>query len=164
MKRFFKSLGKDIGDSFKKHWLALIGYIISIILPLIIIISQYLTKEPNKWSLPCFVWIPLAVLLIVYWFKLRTFLAVKVNDMKRENRLEKGKYAGFIILCKVLQLLMTIAPFVLCYFIFKELTSISVKIENIFLLLTICESAGGLFILVDTIRNLNFEESKDEEI
>lgn len=160
-KGIFKSIGDDFVNLFKKHYLKLIGYIIMLIIPLVFIVSTYIYKRSTLWALPVFVWIPIAIFIIVYWFKLRTYLAIKVNGMEIENHAEAGKHAGLIIIIKVLQCLMTIAPFLLCYFVFKRIEEASIKVENIFLFLTLCESLGSVFIILDTIKNVvNYNETE----
>lgn len=163
LKEFFISLKNDIIESFKKHWLKVIGLIISIVFPAVYLMVTYIEKKPESWAIPAFVWLPVLVFIFVYWFKLRTYLAIKCESMTRENIAEKGKHAGAIIVLKTLQVAMVITPFVICYFIFKSFADLSIKIENIFLLLTICEAVGGVFIIVDTVVNVvKIEEEKKD--
>ena len=153
-KGFFVSLVEDIKNNLQKHWLKFVGYAISFLLPVVFLTTTYLEKKPESWALPTFVWIPVIVFIFVYWFKLRGYLAIKVSAMQVQNDLEKGKHAGAIIICKTIQVAMTVAPFLLFYYIFGELSRIAIEIQHIFLLLTICEAVGGLFIIIDTIANV----------
>lgn len=162
-KSFFVSLKDDIVEMFKKHWLKIIGYIISVLFPAIYLIVTYIERKPESWALPTFVWLPVIVFVCVYWFKLRTYLAIKCETMTVENNIQKGKHAGAIIILKTLQCAMVVVPFLLCYYIFKSLADLSIKIENIFLLLTICEAVGGLFIILDTIKNVVDYSEKDKD-
>lgn len=170
-KQFFESLKEDIKDLFKKHWLKLIGYIISILVPSITLIVVYCMAKPTSWAVPVFVWLPVIVFVWLYWSKIRTYLAIKVERMTCENSMEKGKHAGAIITIKTLQVIMTIIPFLVLYYVFKSLAEANLKVENLFLLLTICEAVGGLFIIFDTVKNVVDytelenppEENKSEE-
>lgn len=154
-KNFFKSLGQDFKNLFLKHILKLFGYIFMFLAPLIYLITTYIYYKPETWALPIFVWIPIIIFIIVYWFKIRTYLAVKANSFKIENNLQKGKHAGIIILITILQMAMTIAPFVLFYYVFENLEQAMVSIKDIFFILTIFESIGSLFIIFDTIINVS---------
>lgn len=153
-KGFFVSLWNDFKESLKHHYLKLLGYISSFVVPVTYLIVAYVEKKPESWAIPIFVWIPVIVFIFVYWFKLRTYLAVKVAAMQVQNDLEKGKHAGAIIVCKTIQVMMTVAPFLLFYFIFGELSKVAIQLQNIFLFLTVCEAVGGLLIILDTIVNV----------
>lgn len=151
---FFASLWEDLKGSFKKHWLGLIGKTIMFAVPLAYIVFTYIQRTPSKWALPAFAWIPLFVFLIVYWGKLRNYLAIKVSAMRVENNIDKGKRAGAIIIIKTLQVVSTILPFFLCYRIFAAIEAEAMSAKNIFLFITICEAAGGLMVLIDTVANV----------
>lgn len=153
-KAFFSSLWEDIKEAFKKHWIGLIGRVIMFIVPLVYIVAAYIHRTPSKWALPTFAWIPLFVFLIVYWGKLRNYLALKVSAMQTENNLQKGKHAGAIIIIKTLQVVSTILPFFLGYRIFAAIEAEAMTAKNIFLFITICEAAGGFLIMIDTIANV----------
>ena len=162
-KAFFGSLGEDLKDLFKKHYLKLIGYIITYIVPLAYIIVMYLSKKPEKWTLPVFCWIPLIVLVIVYWSKIKSYLAIKVSKMETENSLQKGKHAGAIIICKTIQVIFTVVPFVICYFVFKAIRESIGNTEELFLFIAITMAIGGLFIILDTIKNVvDYDLVEDE--
>lgn len=156
---FFKSIGDDIKNGFKKHILKIIGYLIMFIVPIVILFTMYLEKKPEHWQLPVFVCIPLIVLVLVYYFKLRTHFAVKIERMTIENSQEQGKHAGLIIIAKILEILMAIIPFIACYILFNEISKTAIQIKNIFLMIAICEAVGGLFVIFDTIKNITFEET-----
>lgn len=162
IKGFFVSLKDDFVESLKKHWLKLLGYCVSLIFPAIYLIVTYAEKKPESWALPVFVWLPVIIFVIVYWFKLRTYLAIKCETMQVENNIQKGKHAGALIICKTIQMAMTVIPFLICYYIFKSLAEVDVKIENIFLLLVITESVGGVLIVIDTIKNVVDYSDKEE--
>ena len=98
-KGFFVSLWNDFKESLKHHYLKLLGYIASFVVPVTYLIVAYVEKKPESWAIPIFVWITVIVFIFVYWFKLRTYLAVKVAAMQVQNDLEKGKHAGAIIVC-----------------------------------------------------------------
>lgn len=153
-KGFFISLLDDLKNNFKHHWLKMLGFIVSFGVPVVYLVTTYLEKKPESWAFPVFVWIPVIAFIIVYWAKLRTYLAVKVSAMQIQNDLEKGKHAGAIIICKTIQVAMTVAPFVLLYYVFDSLAKLSIQIQNIFLFLTICEAVGGLLVILDTIANV----------
>lgn len=161
---FFSSLGEDIKNSFKKHAVGLIGKAIMFIVPLVYIISMYIARTPSRWALPAFAWIPLVVFIIVYWGKLRNYLAIKVSAMQVENNIEKGKHAGAIILIKTIQVIFTVLPFLLCYFVFNELEAQSVSVKSVFLFITVCETLGGLMLIFDAIANcIDYGEDKEDE-
>lgn len=151
---FFSSIWDDFVNSLKKHWLGLIGKAIMFIVPLVYVVATYIQHTPSKWSLPVFAWIPLFVFLIVYWGKLRNYMAIKVNAMQVENNIDKGKHAGAIIIIKTLQVISTILPFFLCYRVFAAIEAEAMSAKNIFLFITICEAAGGLLVLIDTVANV----------
>lgn len=151
---FFVSLLDDLKESFKKHWVGLIGRVFMFIVPLAFIVTTYIQRTPSKWALPTFAWIPLTVFLLVYWGKLRTYLAIKVSAMQVENNLQKGKHAGAIIIVKTIQVISTILPFFLCYRVFAAIEAEAMSVKNIFLFITVCEAVGGFFIVVDTIANV----------
>ena len=153
-KGFFVSLWDDLVENFKHHWLRILGFIASFVVPVTYLTSTYLEKKPESWAFPIFVWIPVIMFIIVYWAKLRSYLAVKVATMQVQNDLEKGKHAGAIIICKTIQVTMTVAPFLLGYYIFQELAKIAIQLQNIFLFLTVCEAVGGLFVVLDTVANV----------
>lgn len=154
---FFKSIWEDFVNLILKHWLKLFGYVFMFVVPIIYLITTYIYHKPESWALPVFVWLPLIVFGIVYWFKIRTYLAVKVNSMKLENSLQKGKHAGFIILITVLQMAMTVAPFLLFYYVFDNLEKLMISIKDIFFILTIFEAIGSIFVIFDTIINVSKE-------
>lgn len=151
---FFSSLWEDIISGFKKHWLGMIGRIVMFIVPLVYVLASYLTKVPDKWTLPTFAWIPLFIFLLTYWGKLRSYLAIKVSQMEVENNIQKGKHAGAIIIIKTIQILATILPFFLGYRIFAAIEAEAMSTKNIFLFITICEAAGGFLVICDTIANV----------
>ena len=153
-KGFFVSLWDDFKENLKHHYLKLLGFVASFIVPVAYLTATYVEKKPEHWALPIFVWIPLIVFIFVYWAKLRTYLGVKVATMQVQNDLEKGKHAGAIIICKTIQVAMTVAPFLLFYYVFGELSRVAIQLQNIFLFLTVCEAVGGLLIILDTIANV----------
>lgn len=160
---FFKSLGEDIANSFKRHWLGLIGKFSMFVVPLIYILAEYLTRAPSKWALPIFAWIPLIVLLLVYWGKMKSWLAIKVNAMETQNSIQRGKHAGAIILCKILQVACTALPFFLGYVAFAELEAHAVSVKSIFLFVFACEAVGGVFVVLDAIANVvDYSEGEEE--
>ena len=154
IRAFFSSLWADFKDAFKKHWLGMLGRLIMFVVPLVYIVATYIERTPSKWALPTFAWIPLFVFLIVYWGKLRNYLAIKVSAMQVENSVDKGKHAGAIIVIKTLQIVSTILPFFLCYRIFAAIEAEAMSAKNIFLFITICEAAGGLLVIIDTVANV----------
>lgn len=163
---FFASLWDDLATAFKKHWLKLLGYVAMFVVPVVYLFTEYLYKAPERWTLPTFAWLPYIVFALVYWFKLRSYLAVKVSAMQTENNIQKGKHAGAIIILRTLQMAMTVTPFLLCYFVFDELSRVAIQVRDVFFFLTICESVGALLIILDTIANVidysETEVNKDE--
>lgn len=153
-KAFFVSLWDDLKESFKKHWVGLLGRIQMFVVPLVYIVVIYLHRTPSKWALPTFAWIPLFVFLLVYWGKLRTYLAIKVSAMQVENNIQKGKHAGAIIIVRALQVVSTILPFFLCYRIFAAIEAEAMSVKNVFFFIMICEAVGGFLLLIDTVANV----------
>ena len=159
---FFVSLWDDFVTALRKHWLKLLGYVAMFIVPVVYLFTVYLYKAPERWTLPTFAWLPYIVFALVYWFKLRSYLAVKVSAMETENNIQKGKHAGAIIILKTLQMAMTVTPFLLLYFLFDELSRVAIQVRDVFFFLTICESVGGLLVVMDTIANV-IDYSEDNE-
>lgn len=163
VKTFFKSLGEDILSLFTKHWLKLVGYTISFIIPLASMIGFYLKKKPESWSMPILVWLPIAMLLLIYWIKVKGFINKRIGQMELENSIQKGKHAGALILATTIQMAMTVAPFLACYYVFGELAKASIKVQDVFLFLTVCEAVGGIFIILDVaINSLKTDDESDE--
>lgn len=166
-KNFFSSLWEDFKHLFTEHFFRLIGFVIMFIVPVIVLLTTYVEKVEGatKYSIPFGVILPLGILLLVYWGKLRRYLSVKVSQMKTENNIEKGKHAGAIIICDIFSTLMTITPFVICYVVLKELEKYLNNVSDIFVFLIICESVGGLFIIIDTIKNvIDFSDEEVKEL
>lgn len=153
-KSFFISFKKDLKENLNHHKLKLLGYVICFFVPLVYLVTTYIERKPEAWGFPTFVWIPVIMFLIVYWLKIRSYVAIKVEAMKVENNLEKGKHAAAIIVCKTIQVVMTVIPFLLLYYVFDSFSKMSIQIQNIFLFLTVCEAVGGLFIVIDTVVNV----------
>lgn len=153
-KGFFISLKDDIVYNLKHRKFKILGMIVSFVVPVTYLVVAYLEKKPESWTLPIFVWIPVIVFILVYWLKLRSYLAIKVSAMQVQNDIEKGKHAGAIIICRTMQAAMTVAPFLLLYYVFDSLAKLSIQIQNIFLFLTVCEAVGGLLMIIDTIANV----------
>lgn len=161
-KGFFVSLWDDFVFALKHHWCGLLGRVIMILVPLVFTVSMYIQRVPSKWALPTFAWIPLFVFAVVYWSKLRTYLAIKVSAMQVENSIQKGKHAGAIIVCKALQVVMTVFPFFMCYRIFAAIEAEAMSVKDVFLFITVCEAVGGFLVLIDSVMNVidYSEESK----
>lgn len=160
-KGFFVSLWEDFVYALKHHWCGLLGRVIMILVPLVFTVSMYIQRVPSKWALPTFAWIPLFVFAVVYWSKLRTYLAIKVSAMQVENNIQKGKHAGAIIVCKALQVAMTVFPFFMCYRVFAAIEAEAMSVKDVFLFITVCEAVGGLLVLMDAVMNV-IDYSEDE--
>lgn len=156
IKQFFSSLWEDFVALIKNHFLRLIGFAISFIVPIAVLLGEYVEKVEGKtkWVIPFAVILPLVILLIIYWCKIRRYLAIKVQALKTENNLEKGKHAGLIIICDFIGECMKILPFVLLYILISELQKYTVQFSDILLFMIICESVGAIFILLDTCKNV----------
>lgn len=163
-KQLFASIGEDIKELFKKHWLKLVGLIICFFVPVGVLLTFYVQKVDNgtKYTIPFAVMIPLIVLLLVYWFKAKVFFAQKLQAMKVQNSLQAGKHAGLIVLFELIRSLMTILPFALCYLLINELQKFYANVSSIFLFIMICETIGLFFCLLDTIKNVTGVEQKEE--
>ena len=154
-KSFFLSVGKDIKHLFTKRIFKVIGFIIMYLVPIAFILINYLVRKPNSWGISL-VAIPVVIIIImVYWGSFRSWLNGKLVKMELENTLEKGKHLAFIVFAKLLQITMVILPFLVCYFLFIELEKLSFQVSQLFLFIIICQIIGGMFILGDTILNLN---------
>lgn len=167
LRQFFSSLWEDFANLVKKHFFRLLGFISMFVVPVIVLLTTYVEKVEGKtkWVIPFAVIIPLAILLLIYWGKLRRYLSTKINAMKIENHIEKGKHAGAIIVCDTIQCLMTILPFALVYILIKELEKYTAQLSNIFLFMIVCESVGSLFVIIDTIRNvIDYSEEELKEL
>ena len=155
---FFSSLWNDFTNNLKHHWMKLLGYVVMVVTPIVYVIATYLYKKPEAWALPVFVWLPIIVLVLVYWCKARTYLAVKVHSMKVENNLEAGKHAGAIIIITTLQMIMTVAPFVIGYFALQGLEKAMISIKDVFFTLAMIEGSGSIFVVFDTIINVTKDQ------
>ena len=154
-KSFFSSIGKDIKNLFTKRMLKLIGLFIMYIVPLATIIIMYMQKKPDSWGFSLVAIPVIVIMLFSYWGSFRSWLNGKLIKMELENTIQKGKHIAFILLAKVLQLAMTILPFIICFLLFQELEKLSLVISYLFLFVAICQVVGGMFIIGDTILNLN---------
>lgn len=166
VKKFFSSIWEDFVALLKKHWLRLIGYIICFPVPIIVLLTLYVSKVENatKFVVPFVIIIPLTILVFIYWGKAKSYFKAKFIEMKVQNSIEAGKHAGIIIVFEIVNVFMTVLPFLLCYWFISELQKYYAEVSNIFLFIVICESIGGLFIVLDTIKNvLTFEEIKEQE-
>ena len=152
-KAFFSSIGADIRDAFKNHWLAILGMVSMVVVPVAFIIYVYLQKAPGGWGLPVFVWIPLIVFALVYWTKLRTWLAIKVSAMKVENSIEKGKHGALIVLLDLLRGLMVFLPFQLGESVCKAVESAAISMGSVFAFMKICAAVGVVLITLDNMKN-----------
>lgn len=162
-KSFFGSIWDDFKSLFTKHWLRLIGYTISFVIPLVFLIATYIKQKPQSWTLPIFAWLPIILLLIVYWAKLRGFLLKRIGQMEIENSLQKGKHSGALILASIMQVVMTTAPFILCYYVFDALEKAMMSVKDLFMMLAILEAVGGIFIILDVaINSLDLSDSNNE--
>lgn len=162
-KGFFVSLWEDFVDALKHHWIGLLGRVVMILVPLVFTVSMYIHRVPSKWALPTFAWIPLFVFTVVYWSKLRTYLAIKISAMQVENNIQKGKHAGAIIVAKTLQIGMTVFPFFMCYRIFAAIEAEAMSVKNVFFFITMCEAIGGLLVLIDTVANvIDYSEGENK--
>lgn len=167
LKSFFQSLGEDIKNLFKHHLWRVFGFLIMFIVPIATLLTTYVSKTDGvtKWSIPLFVIVPLVLLILIYWGKLRRYFAIKVSTMKAENNIEKGKHAGAIIVCEFLQVVMTVLPFLVCYLLIAALEKEIERVSDIILFMIVCESVGGLFLVFDTIRNvIDYSEEELKEL
>lgn len=166
LKQFFVSLGEDFKNLFTKHFWKFIGYVIMFIVPIVVLVCDYIKATPAKsagWTIPVFVIIPLVILLLVYWCKAKRHFAIKLSQMKTENEVQKGKHAGAIIVFTTIEMLSTVLPFAICYILFKGLAGVIKNVEDIFLFITICEAVGGLFVIIDATKNcIDYAETEEE--
>lgn len=161
LKQFFSSIWEDFVSSLKKHYLRLLGFVVMFIVPVATLLGYYVRKveDVTKYSIPFAVVLPLAILLIIYWGKARRFMAIKVNAMKVENSIQKGKHAGLLILCEMIQAIMTVVPFVLVYLLVKGIQQATGNVLDIFAFMIACESVGGFLCIIDTTKNvIDYEE------
>lgn len=168
-KAFFKSLWADFVGLCKKHLWRLAGFVVSFIVPIVWLIVNYCTSIPDgektKFTIPFAVILPLAILTIVYWVKLKDYMQNKVVMMRTENNIEKGKHAGMLILCDMVKAVFTVVPFLLVYIIIRELEKYVQQLSDIFLFMIICESVGALFVIFDTIHNvIDFDSEEIKEL
>ena len=161
---FFSSLWGDIKEAVKKHWMAILGRIVMVLVPIGFIIYAYLKKAPSRWGLPIFVWIPIIVFALVYWTKLRTYLAIKVSAMKVENSINRGKHGAAIALCDLLMGIMAVVPFWLGWRVCKALESVSISMASVFQFMMICAIVGVSLIVMDDLKTrLVIEDEEFEE-
>lgn len=162
---FFNSLKEDFINFIKQHWLRFIGYLCMFVVPLVVLLSVYVQKVENatKYTVPFAIILPIAMLLFAFFGKIKSAFNEKLGSMKTQNAIEEGKHAALIIIFETVKVLMTILPFALCYIFVNELQKYFAQVSKIFLFVTICEAVGGLFIILDTIKNATKTESSEEK-
>ena len=119
----------------------------------------------EKFVVPFAVILPIAILVLIYWTKLKSYLSAKVIMMKTENNIEKGKHAGAIIICDTIKVLFTIIPFALFYVLIVGLEKYVDRLSDIFLFMILCEALGGILAIFDTINNvIDFNDAEVKEL
>ena len=159
---FWSSLWSDIKEGITKHWLKFIGILIIYLGPLAFFLVAFLTTktETTKIVVPVVAYIVAIPLLIIYWFRLRKAIDLKLSSLKAVNEVQEGKHYAFICLMEALKQAMMILTFVALYFVVNFLENTFKQASSGILVFVVFSCLGGVLCILDA----SFSYAKKEDI
>lgn len=157
-KAFFVSLGQDIKHLITKRWMKAIGLFVMYVLPLIVLLVGYGVEGFGDTKTKTFTiigWVIIVIFILIYWSAFRRYLTSKLAVMKERNLNHAGKHIATILIAQVLQILMSILPFILVVWVGGEIIKMLEAVKQMVLFVGVCMGLGGMFLIGDTILNLN---------
>lgn len=151
---FFGAMWRDFTNGIKAHWLRYIGLVIIYIVPLVVLIAQNIQFPTDRAYLPTWLYPVLAILIILYFTRIRRAINNGLQTEKIANRLGAAQHAGKALGYEILDKGMLVATIALFYAIFRVINQMGVKIEHAMLFLLITTSVGSLLCVFDKIKNI----------
>lgn len=164
IKRAFRALWRDFVKTLKYHYFAIIGFLISVVVPLALLGTEIVTKSSKSWQIQLAA-LPIGIFLIIwYWAKLRGWIKSKKTEERMALKLGSANASPFMLIAtSALDNLMSIGTAFFIYYLAICIERLAVKFSVFMLIFSILIALGSLCYIMDTLLSVGRSYGKDEK-